>query len=326
MNKNKKNIFLSHSKLTISVISAVSLLSILLLSEIVLRNFFGFGSPILYDSNPLYGYRPIPNQNQKRFSGAKIRINNLGLRALSDWDENKDNKILFLGDSVTYGGSYISNEELFSTKSIGNMSGYISGNAGVNAWGVDNIYGLIIQKEFFPAKHYITVLIEEDFHRGLTRLHGLPFWCESPKYALKELIFYFYYMQMNHRYKHWHHFSDKTAREKVISIAVKKLKEIDLKLKEKGFTHKIFISPSRSQILNNTPKDELVFDKLKEEKLDVRYISQDLVNLDREQKEKIFYDEVHLTSRGHELYGGLIGEYLKTVIFAKNERISRPEF
>ena len=105
-------------------------------SEIILQKFLGLGKPVIYDSNPIYGYRPLPDRDYKRFWGKTISFNNLSLRSEVDWDNNIQNKILFLGDSVTYGGSYISNLELFSYLSVKELKNYfISGNAGVNAWG-----------------------------------------------------------------------------------------------------------------------------------------------------------------------------------------------
>jgi hypothetical protein len=109
------NIFENYKKVTIFVALLIGLLLSLMLSELLLKNFYGLGNPLLYDSNPLYGYRPLPNKTYHRFRGSLLKFNNLGLRAERDWDyEKKDNKVIFLGDSVTYGGSYLSNNDLFS--------------------------------------------------------------------------------------------------------------------------------------------------------------------------------------------------------------------
>src|SRR5437764_955827 len=78
------------------------------------RRLTGLGRPVLFYEHPSFGYRLKPNQETWRFGGAHFKINNLGLRAESDWDASTGNKVLFLGDSVTYGGNHISNEDLFS--------------------------------------------------------------------------------------------------------------------------------------------------------------------------------------------------------------------
>src|SRR5690606_12170908 len=113
----------------------------------------GLGDPVLYQSHPIYGYRPYPNQTKSRFHQSTIHLNNLALRTNVDWDDNPNNKILFLGDSVTYGGSYIDNDKLFSHL-VSKNSTTQSGNAGVNGWGVLNVYALVHDYRFLPAKSY----------------------------------------------------------------------------------------------------------------------------------------------------------------------------
>jgi len=249
----------------ILIISVIAFSLLLIgVSEVFLARYMGLGEPVLYDSSPIYGYRPLPGKTYSRFYGKEVKFNNLGLRSESDWNEDIEDKILFLGDSVTYGGSYISNTELFSYLSVKNLgNNYVSGNAGVNAWGVENIYGLIVESGFMPAGIYVTVIPESDFYRGLTRIHGLPFYNEDPKYAFQELFDYFIINKNNNkRYKGWQHYADKNTKAFVIEKAVKKLKMIDVLLKEKGYKHLIFISPKKRQVIKHLEKDLLKKDPL----------------------------------------------------------------
>ncbi len=208
------NIFEKHSKKTIIAIVLFVVSLFIGASEIFLEKFMGLGNPVIYSSFPLFGYRPLPEKEYSRYWGAKIKFNNLALRAETDWDKNIEDKILFLGDSVTYGGSNIDNTELFSFLSVKSLGGsYISGNAGVNAWGVENVYGLIVESNFIPAKVYVTTFPEKDFYRGLVRLRGLPFFSRDPKFALKELWYYFCYIQNNKRYKiNWRYYVNKQTK------------------------------------------------------------------------------------------------------------------
>ena len=76
----------------------------------------GLGNPLLYKADNLIGYRLRANQSEKRFGNSKITIDYEGFRI--DPNQIKDNKaenIIFVGDSVTYGGSYIDDTELFSS-------------------------------------------------------------------------------------------------------------------------------------------------------------------------------------------------------------------
>src|SRR2546428_5785375 len=86
------------------------------LGEAALR-LAGFGHPILYDNRAAYGFRPLPDQTRRRFGGARLHVNNLGLRGADVTPERPPGalRILFLGDSVTWGGSYVDDAQLFAT-------------------------------------------------------------------------------------------------------------------------------------------------------------------------------------------------------------------
>lgn len=303
-----QNIFKRHKrKMIVFILLQFSLISLFLV-EVCLHKIMGLGNPVIYDSNPLYGFRPLPNKEYSRLYGANITFNNLSLRANNDWDENTDNKILFLGDSVTYGGSHIDNKQLFSYLAVKDLKQYQSGNAGVNGWGVENIYGLIVESDFLPAEIYITTLPEGDFYRGLSQISGLPFFNISPRFALNELWLFISYNQNKKRYLFWHYYAEEKEVSFVVEKAVKKLKEMDLLLKEKGFHHLIFITPTKAQVLQDANKDPLVQKMLIKYKLETIYIDDKLSenNLSAGERNDIFYDSVHLDKKGHELWANII--------------------
>ncbi|MCP4106065.1 MAG: SGNH/GDSL hydrolase family protein [Desulfobacteraceae bacterium] len=318
--KKQTNFFETHKKivLTISVLFS-SFLSIAA-CELLLQKFMGLGNPVIYDSSPIYGFRPLPNKEYRRFWGARIAFNNLGLRTNTDWDEKKEDKILFLGDSVTYGGSYIDNNDLFSHLAVEllNKTGkfnYTGGNAAVNSWGVENIYGLVRETQFLPAMTYITTLPEGDFYRGLTRIGG-HFFNKKPKLALQELWHFFCYKQNNKKYKHWTRFATESEKVYVVEKAVKKLKELDLFLKEKGYKHFIFISPTKRQVLEGANKDMSVYNLMIKHGLTPCYIVDDIggYNMSDKEKERMFHDLTHLEEKGHEMWAKIIAAKLKSCL------------
>jgi hypothetical protein len=298
--------------LTISLSLASFVFIIIIITELSLKYVMGLGNPILYDNNPFYGYRPIPNQNSRRFWGAQITINNLGLRAVENWDNNTDDKILFLGDSVTYGGSYIDDNKLFSHIAIKNNKRLKSGNGGVNGWGVENIYGLIVESKFRPAKYYITTLTEGDFHRGLVRIQGSPFYNQSPRFALIELWYFFCFQQSNKKLRNWEDYADNEIKEKFTEKAVKKLIDINSTIKENGGKHFIFITPSKYQVYGKTPKDPIIYETLTKYNVKVNYIK-DLLSKDDIQDKNIYYDYCHLDEKGHEIWARIIGDKIKSM-------------
>lgn len=267
----------------------------------------GLGNPVIYDSNPLYGFRPLANQHIHRFKGAEVRFNNLGLRADQNWDEHPQKKILFLGDSVTYGGSYVANQELFSELSTKELDGYACGNAAVNAWGVENIYGLIVEAEFLPAELYVTVLIEGDFYRGPGCME-----CHSGVRNL-ELLYYAATSLNDMRYISWKDMADNQIKEKVVEKAVLKLKELDEFIKSKGFSHLIYISPNRNQVLQEAGVDQIVLDLLKRHQVNFKYLLDAIKSpdFDYSEKTKWFHDDVHLEPAGHAAWAKLISQDLQ---------------
>ena len=68
----------------------------------------GFGNPIVYRVDPRVGYYPAPDQDVHRYGG-EIHINAFGMRSRDVTAEKPADtfRILMLGDSTLYGGSYI---------------------------------------------------------------------------------------------------------------------------------------------------------------------------------------------------------------------------
>ena len=294
------------------------LLAILVIAlEVILRSFWGLGDPLLYESSYLYGYRPAPDQVVSRYRNIDIKINNLGLRADNDWDEIKEKKILFVGDSVTYGGTYIANDRLFSALAVKNLDGWESGNGGVNAWGVGNVYHLIVHAGFLPAKVYVSVFPEMDFYRGTSRLPGLPFWSKEPTYAIEEALYHFYYRQNMKRYEGIHSNSNSDyERLQAAKISIAQIKELDEFLREKGFIHLIYITPSVKQVLEGHEKDQNILQLVQEYNLPAIYLLDEILALDLSDSDMqaLFYDYIHLSETGHSVWAGIIAEDLSEFI------------
>ena len=148
----------------IIIIITISSIFIIFLSELYLKK-IGLGDPVRYDSSILYGYAPKPNQKKIRIKGSVVTINDAGLRSLNSWESEK-RKIVFLGDSVTYGGSYIDDKNIFSYKVCKKLVETICGNAGVNAHGVINI---ILRSKFDEriqnADTFVYLFPPGDFYR-----------------------------------------------------------------------------------------------------------------------------------------------------------------
>ena len=144
----------------------------------------------------------------------------------------------------------------------------------------------------------------------------MPYFNKKPKFALQELWYYFCYLQNNKRYIEWRHYTSEDIKEKIAEKAVIKLKKMDNFLKSKGFLHLVFISPSKEQALNQANKDYLLDNLFKKYRLKVIYIVDriKLLNISDKEKEEIFYDTIHLSKKGHQLWAQVINEEIKTIL------------
>jgi hypothetical protein len=276
----------------------------------------GFGDPVLYEAHPDFGYRPRPSQSVRRFDGAVVRINNLRIRALDDW-QSPARKIVFLGDSVTYGGSYVSTSDLFAVRAA--PDGWTGGSAGVNAWGVGNIHGLIVRHRFLPAQVYVTVLIEDDFYRGFSERPSF-FRLSKPVLALEEIVphalltakAYLRRMAPQRSVEA----GSRPRRRATAEQSVGQLAELDTFLRSRGFVHLMYLSPSRANLGGGVPPDPAVAEALERSSLRVIRLQDDqlLSKIDAAEVAALYHDVVHLTRRGHDVWARIIKRDLQEAI------------
>jgi hypothetical protein len=168
----------------------------LVLAEVGLR-LAGFGSPILYLNDDLIGYMPVPSQRQIR-SGGVVEINRFGMRA-PDYSLAKHPhtiRILMLGDSTLYGGSYVDQSQLYARLLERELKTALAPvnvevwNMGVNGWGPYHKLGYVEKYGTFKADMAIICLPIGDIYRtkygaepgGPLNLASAP-----PKLALSEI-------------------------------------------------------------------------------------------------------------------------------------------
>ncbi len=316
---NIRNTLKNNWRYALYVVGTIVLFLIVL--EYSLQKIYHLGTPLIHEfNNPLYGTRPLPNQSLVRFTGAQININNKGFRTNDHWDDNINNKILVIGDSVTYGGSYIDNSKLFTALIQNQLPGYQVGNAGVNGWGAKNMAGLVVDAKINPAKVYITVILDfSNFYRGLSTNYG---WSQKPKGALHEVSRHYWWL---YRSKIINFFTPElTIMEKKeqniqriehLKQNVHSLKKMDTYLKKQGYQHLIFITPTKRQITHDQAIDPLAYNELITNNINVIYLVHDLVEIGvREYQSDInelFVDHCHLSQKGHQVWATIMLRYIK---------------
>jgi hypothetical protein len=211
---------------------------------------------------------------------------------------------------VTYGGNHISNESLFSAAAVKGL-GLKSGNAGIPNWGVENVYGLVVQEKFLPASVYVTTFIEDDFYRGLTHGRNKP-WIKyhMPAFALQELAEFVWHKYFTDTQEINRRERESEPADARVSRAAAKLKEMDEFLKSRGHRHLIFISPTRKEVLGQQPVDARVRAALQKHGVQAIYLLERLPGARAEEKRAWYQDNDHLTARGHAVWGEIMREEL----------------
>ena len=143
------------------------------------------------------GYYPAPNQEEHRYGGW-IKINAFGMRAPEFSPEKKAGalRILMLGDSTLYGGSYIDQDDLYArrlsralNKQLGDGTVEVL-NIAANGWGPFNELGYVDAFGTLDADVAVICLPIGDIYRELAQVAGLPYFTVQapPRLALEEVL------------------------------------------------------------------------------------------------------------------------------------------
>lgn len=142
-----------------SIIKIICVFCILVITaEIVLRYIFGFCNALLYQSSDKYEYIAQPNQDRYRF-GAHIRYNSYSQR--NEEPDSTKIKILGLGDSVLFGGTWMDQDSLATTL-FSLETGMQMLNISAGSWGPDNCAAYLKEKGTFDAQAMVLVCSSHD--------------------------------------------------------------------------------------------------------------------------------------------------------------------
>tara|TARA_B100000242_G_scaffold294390_1_gene277081 strand:- start:10115 stop:11077 length:963 start_codon:yes stop_codon:yes gene_type:complete len=299
---------------------SISIFSIFLgifFSEIVAKR-FGLGNPVLYKSDNLVGYRLKPNQSILRRKNALVSTDAEGFRInpKAELDVNS-NFLVFVGDSVTYGGSYIDNTNLFSSKYCDLIDkNFYCLNNGLNAWGVLNMGRFIANFDIYSKKNpssLILVILPGDEGRNLKSFSDTPFWDFPPKEpkALNEIIRFInkkYFLPSLKNYSKNQTDNSLNSNKKIISTIQRKTvwNELEELLKKSRYPIYIAITPPKKWFEDKSNRKEVRIynDFLKKisEVETVRKTCNLYDYISASYQENLYVDGVHLSNKGHELW------------------------
>lgn len=161
---------------------------VLVVTELVLRFGVGFCDALLYQTSGRYEYIAQPNQDRWRF-GARIRFNSFSQR--SEEPDSTRKKILGLGDSVLFGGTWMDQDSLATTL-FTNETGVQMLNISCGSWGPDNCYEYLKENGTFGAEAMVLVCSSHDAFDGMSFVPVVGVWPNYPdkqyRCAIWELI------------------------------------------------------------------------------------------------------------------------------------------
>lgn len=134
--------------------------------ELILRFAFGFCDALLYRESDKYEYIAQPNQDRHRF-GAHIYYNSYSQRN-GEPDSTKV-RVLGLGDSVIFGGTWMNQDSLASTL-FSEATGTQMLNISAGSWGPDNCAAYLKEKGTFGASAMILVCSSHDAFDVMTHV------------------------------------------------------------------------------------------------------------------------------------------------------------
>tara|TARA_Y100000022_G_scaffold182418_1_gene175832 strand:- start:163 stop:1077 length:915 start_codon:yes stop_codon:yes gene_type:complete len=273
------------------------------LVDLILIKFVGLGNPLIYQHSKIFGYDIKPNQKIKR-RGKTITINDAGMRNLKNWKEKYEKKILFIGDSVTFGGSLLNDEDTFVIKICEKFKKIktICGNYAVNGYGIEAIYNKIQFKNINDEDLLVLIFIGNNFERGLIHLGIQPYFSKKIMNffpALTEIT-----LMVIDKFRNQIRFKYSNLSENKKTYLNYQLKQIE-NLKKTIINNKreylIFYSPEYSE-LNNNKNYEYIKIILSNEFENFIDLTDDL----KKYKNEIYFDNVHLNKFGHKIYSDLI--------------------
>lgn len=134
--------------------------------EFILRFAFGFCDALLYRESDKYEYIAQPNQDRHRF-GAHIYYNSYSQR--NDEPDSTKVRVLGLGDSVIFGGTWMDQDSLASTL-FSEATGTQMLNISAGSWGPDNCAAYLKENGTFGASAMILVCSSHDAFDVMTHV------------------------------------------------------------------------------------------------------------------------------------------------------------
>jgi len=250
----------------------------LVILELALR-VLGIGGSVIYEENPVYGYRQKPSQ---RFStlGRPITIDSRGFRG-----PVKESELLCIGCSVTYGCAFVKDEETFAAR-LGAVNG------GVNGWGVRNMSRFLRQLDLTGFRKALWTIPTGDAVRPFTTLrNGLISTNRRMWFRTEYLLRYIWYGLLGVGATHY------SPSQQAYEDNLKELRQAWGHLKERDVRLYIVFVPTQQEALGQPSRAAAFRDKMMEEVQESGI--EHFFAVPTQDVGAMYHDGSHLSPKGH---------------------------
>jgi len=299
--------------------AVLSVAALVLLAEGVSR-FYGFGHTVLYYADPDIGYYPQPSAELVRYGG-RVATNKFSMRSAEVERQKPPGvfRILMLGDSTLYAGSYVDQADMYATQvekrlnALG-LPGKVEVLAmGCNGWGPFHERGYIHKyPDAFQADLTLVNLPIDDVNRPLYGLMEVPFFPvdSPPRFGLEEIFNHLVWRYRDERTGKddaWH------ARQSVYGI--REYGALTDDLNKAGTEVMFFVLPTVEPGFGGPEwKTDGTWRERLERTVGKRgartYFARGHFS-GRGTKDEIYHDFVHLNPKGHHVYAEFIEAKIK---------------
>ena len=313
---NYKNFFykFNKKKIIIFFLVLIIILSIIKAADVFFNKKYGLGNIVLYENSIINGYNLKANQKITNRRNNEIIINNMGMRSNNDWLINNNRKILFIGDSVTYGGSVVSNDQLFSEKICQklniNKKNFFCGNYAVNGYSIVSMINKIQYKKFNDEEFIIIILTASDLERNFHNLYSQPFFSKKIKNyfpALTELIYIYVEKFMYNTKQEKDYLEIEINSKEYKNFARNNIENLSKASQKNNKKILLVYSPEISEISN---QNKFLFYKSTLKINFPNFLDMTDYIIREKNFKKIYHDNIHLNAEGHEFYSIIIKDYL----------------
>ena len=229
---------------------------------------------------------------------------------MDNWSDNKNNKkIVFFGDSVTYGGSYIDDAKIFTHMACKDFKelNIVCGNAGVNAYGIQNIiYRSKYDKRIGDIYIKVFILIADDFYRGLQNSETAHFYLNEKKFFLPGIIEAINFLSVKYDLNKFIGKSNDTIIEtNQFDLINESINLINAEFKNLDSQNQKFLA-FYIHPKNNSSINKYIFNELNSKIT--------IINLKKYIKKNMYYDKIHLNELGHKKVAEIVNIELKNFI------------